>query len=101
MINNKKLIALFLSFGLLLSPVYADAILSPLTDSVNSGIINTKMAADNRLNDIQVDATVIDGIAIFSGEVRTKAQVHDLVGIAYSVSGIKGVNISKLKVVGP
>lgn len=97
---HKKLITLFLSLALCLSPVYANSILSPLTDSVNSGIINTKMVTDNRLKGIHVDATVTNGIAIFSGQVNSKAQAHALVGIAYSVSGIKGVDVSGLKVVG-
>lgn len=97
----KTVMALILSLCLSISPVYADSILSPLTDSVNSGIINTKMATDNRLDGTNVDATVINGVAIFSGEVRSKTQMKILIGIANSVSGIKGVNVSKLRVVGP
>jgi len=97
----KTVNALLLSFGLLfLSPVFANSILSPLTDSVNSGIINTKMAADHSLTNINVDATVTNGMAIFSGEVHSKAQQDELISIAHSVSGIQGVDVSKLRITG-
>lgn len=76
----------------------ADSIWSPMTDSVNSGIINTKMATDDALDNIRVDATVINGIAIFIGQVNSQAQFDELVRIAGSVSGIKGVNTSKLTI---
>lgn len=97
----KTAIALLLSLCFALSPVYANSIFSPLTDSVNSGIINTKMATDNRLDGTDIDATVINGVAIFSGKVQSKAQMKILIGIANSVSGIKGVDISKLKIASP
>ncbi len=91
---------IILSLGLLfVSPVFATSILSPLTDSVNSGIINTKMMTDNSLSHINVDATVVNGIAIYSGEVNTQAQVNELIRIAHSVSGIRGVNTSRLRVI--
>lgn len=98
---NKILMALVLSSTLtFMSPVWADSFLSPLTDSVNSGIINTKMVTNDSLSHINVDATVINGIAIFTGTVNSRAQVNELIRIARSVSGIKGVDISRLKIAG-
>lgn len=98
--NIKKiLISLMLTAGLVFTvPIYADSILSPMTDSVNSGIINTKMYTDKSLSNISIDATVINGVAIYSGEVHSKAQLDELVRIARSVSGIKGVDVSKVKI---
>lgn len=95
--NKNKVAVLFLILALLFSgPILATSILTPVTDTVNSGIINTKMAMDNVLSDTNVDATVLNGIAVYSGKVHTKAQLNELVRIAYSVSGIKGVNTKRL-----
>lgn len=82
----------------LAAPVQA-GVISAATDTVNSGIINTKIVADDSLDGIEVDATVDNGIAIFSGEVESKAQIQRLIRIARSVSGIKGVDVSQVKVV--
>ena len=97
---TKKVALLILSLGLLLqSPAFATSILTSMSDSVNSGIINTKIFADDMLSNTDIDATVVNGIAIFSGEVNSKAQVNELIRIAHSVSGIKGINISRLRIV--
>jgi osmotically-inducible protein OsmY len=82
----------------LAAPAHA-GLVSAATDTVNSGIINTKIVADDSLDGIEVDATVDNGIAIFSGEVESKAQINRLIRIARSVSGIKGVDVSRVKVV--
>jgi osmotically-inducible protein OsmY len=95
---RKFITATFLALTLISSPVLADSVLSPLTDSVNSGIINTKIAADDMLTNTDIDATVVNGIAIYSGVVNSKAQLNELLRIAHSVSGIKGIDISRLKV---
>lgn len=80
-------------------PVFAHSILSPLTDSVNSGIINTKMDMDERLNNVDIDATVINGIAVFSGVVHNHAELQELFRIARSVSGIKGIDVTQIRMV--
>ena len=80
------------------APLFASSILQPLTDSTNSGIINTKMVASDRLSGSNVDATVINGVAVFSGQVKSKAQLDELIRIAHSVSGIKGVNVSQITI---
>jgi hypothetical protein len=100
--STKKMYAiLILSIGLLnLSPVFAHSAWSPLTDSVNSGIINTKMISEDSLSSIQVDVTVVNGVAIFKGEVQSEVQRNELVRIAKSVSGIKEVDVSKIQVLG-
>jgi osmotically-inducible protein OsmY len=85
---------------LLISPAHADSILSPITDTVNSGIINTKMLADHSLSNVHVDATVINGVAVFSGVVNSGAQLHELIRIGRSVSGIRGVDVSRVRIAG-
>ena len=95
---HKILLSLLISLGVSLSPVYANAILTPMTDSVNSGIINTKMATSDRLKGSNIDATVINGVAIFRGQVQSKAQLQELIRIGRSVSGVKGVNTSKVRI---
>ncbi|TAK72224.1 MAG: BON domain-containing protein [Gammaproteobacteria bacterium] len=93
------ILAFILSMSLLgLSPIAQASVLSLLTDSVNSGIINTKMVANHSLSGIDVNATVINGIAVFSGQVNSKAQIEELIHIARSVSGIRGINVSKLRI---
>lgn len=95
-----KIMRSFLMAGLIIlsTPAMASSVWQPMTDTVNSGIINTKMMSDKALSKTQVDATVINGVAVFSGEVDTKAQAEALVRIARSVSGVKGVDVSKLKI---
>lgn len=95
----KIFFSLIISVFIFLSgSIYAGSLLQSATDSVNSGIVNTKMATDNKLDNINIDATVVNGIAIFSGNVHSKAQVDELVRIAHSVSGIKGVDVSKVQI---
>lgn len=90
---------LFFTFFLIfLHPAFSNDILTSLTDSVNSGIINTKVATDDLLSNTNIDSTVVNGIAIFSGKVKTQTQVNELVRIAHSVSGINGVDTSHLVV---
>lgn len=98
--NKTTLLAALMSvlIAIFAQPVLASSLVSPLTDTVNSGIINTKMLGDSVLSNTEIDATVVDGIAIFSGTVSAKAQINELIRIARSVSGIKGVNVSKVKV---
>ncbi|GEM_PF-2862205 len=92
---------LILSFGLAIaSPIMAEPVLTLMSDSVNSGIINTKIMTDHTLSNIKIDATVVNGIAIFKGTVYSKEQLEELLHIAHSVSGIRGVDISKVKVLG-
>lgn len=80
------------------APAIARPFWSPLTDTVNSGIINSKMVASDRLENIHVDATVENGVAIFSGTVNNRAQLDELVNIARSVSGVHGVDVTRLQV---
>lgn len=87
---------ILLSFALLSAPLYAASILQPATDTVNSGIINAKIVGKSQFSN--VDATVNNGIAIFTGRVDSTAQVSQLENIAHSVSGVHGVNVSGLKV---
>ncbi len=97
----RKIISIYLlCLGLIFSaPLFATSILQSMTDSTNSGIINTKMYTDNSLSNIHVDATVTNGIAIFRGTVYSKAQLNELIRIARSVSGIHGVDVSRIAVV--
>lgn len=81
------------------APLFAESVLTLMSDSANSGIINTKILTDKGLDNTNIDATVVNGIAIFSGTVHSKEQVNRLIAIARSVSGVKGVNMSKLKIV--
>ena len=76
----------------------AESILSSASDSVNSGIINTKIFADSALSGININATVTNGVAMFSGEVRSEAQLNELIKIGKSVSGIRAVDVSKVKI---
>jgi osmotically-inducible protein OsmY len=78
------------------SVIFAGSILEPVTDTVNSGIINTKMVGHDEFSN--VNATVENGIAIFTGEVSSKKQAEKLLRIAHSVTGIRAVNISGLKI---
>lgn len=95
----KILIAFLLVFGLAFSlPSYPGSVLTLMSDSVNSGIINTKMATDDLLSNIDVDATVENGIAIFSGRVNSRAQLQELIRIARSVSGVRGINIARVRI---
>jgi osmotically-inducible protein OsmY len=87
-----------LSIALLSSAVMADSMWSPVTDTLNTGIINAKMIADHNLDSAKVNATVNHGVVAFSGEVDSKAQLDELASIALSVSGIKGVDISRVTV---
>ena len=73
-----KKIMIMIAMLLTATTLYAAPFWSPLTDSVNSGIINTKMVTSDSLSNINVDATVIDGVAIF---------ISDLVHFAYQVCG--------------
>ena len=79
-------------------PAFSTGVLQSMTDSVNSGIINSKMYTDNQLDNTNVDATVENGIAIYRGQVNSQSQVDELVRIAHSISGIKGVDTSNLHV---
>lgn len=95
-ITGMIFLSLFFSYA---SPLFATSVLTLMSDSVNSGIINTKMATDDRLSNIRVDATVENGVAIFRGVVYSRAQVNELIRIARSVSGIRAIDISRLRVV--
>lgn len=95
-LNSRVAILLFSCIFSISSTTYAGSILSPLTDSVNSGIINTKIETDDNLGRIDIDATVENGIVIYSGRVNSMRDVNELMRIARSVSGIKGVNTSRL-----
>lgn len=96
---NKNIIAKFLiGLTLISTPVFADSILQPATDSVNSGIINTKILANDSLKNIDINATVEKGVAIFSGRVNSKAQLDELIRIGHSVSGVNSVNVSKVRI---
>jgi osmotically-inducible protein OsmY len=88
------LLSLALTFS---TAVSAGSILSPLTDSVNSGILNTKVYSST-IPTSHLNATVIGGVAVFSGEVNNNAQRDELIRIAKSISGIKGVDTANLKV---
>lgn len=92
----KKIFLVF--FLMTTSAAFATSILSPLTDTVNTGIINTKIALDSSLSDLDVDVTVNHGVATLRGNVNTEAQVKKLVQTVRSVSGINGVDISNLKI---
>jgi osmotically-inducible protein OsmY len=92
------LIMAILSITLLSGAVMADSMWSPVTDTLNTGIINAKMMADHSLDSAKVDATVNHGVVAFSGEVDSKAQLDELASIALSVSGVKGVDVSKVKI---
>ncbi len=95
-LNSRLAVLVFSSFLSLSSVTYAGSILSPLTDSVNSGIINTKIETNDNLSRIDIDATVENGIVIYSGRVNSMHDVNELMRIAHSVSGIRGVNTSRL-----
>lgn len=77
---------------------FAGSGLMPITDSVNSGIINTKIIADDKLENADIDATVVNGIVIYTGTVQTRAQLDELIRIGRSVSGIRGVDASKIHI---
>lgn len=94
----KQFAKILLVFGLLSTPVMADSIMQPMTDSVNSGIINTKVYASQALSNTNINATVVNGVAIFSGTVNSKAQLDELVRIGNSISGIKSVDVSKVTI---
>lgn len=95
----KYLLTLFLLFSFnLATPVFANSFLSPLTDTVNSGIINTKMLTNDALKGAKVDAAVENGIAVFSGVVLSNAQISELIRIGKSVSGVHGVDVSRVSV---
>lgn len=91
---------LLIVLTLAMSPVYATSVLTTASDSVNSGILNTKLYTNDKLSKTDVDATVVNGVAVFSGTVNTKAQLDELVRLGHSISGVKGVDVSKVKVVG-
>lgn len=95
----KQLLIISLSLGLLsATPAFSGSVLTLMSDSVNSGIINTKMSTDSYLDNIHVDATVVNGVAVFSGVVYSKGQVNELIRIARSVTGIKAIDISRLRI---
>jgi len=96
---KKSLIAFGTIALLICMTAFSGSILTPLSDSVNSGIINTKILADHSLSGTHIDATVINGVAVFSGEVKSTTQKEELVSIANSVSGVKSVDTSRIKVV--
>lgn len=93
-----QLIAIIAILGVMMLyiPASASSILQPMTDSVNSGIINSKMYTDSALSNIEVDATVTNGIAVYRGTVHSKEQLDELIHIAHSVSGVKGVDTSRV-----
>ena len=94
-----KLLVLLVYLALTLAqPLFADSVLEPATDTINSGIIKTKMLTDHSLKNADVSVSVDNGIAYFSGRVTSQSQIDELSSIALSVSGIKGVDISKVKV---
>jgi len=78
--------------------IYADSILSPITDTVNSGIISSKIALDSSLSNVSVNVNVDHGYVALSGIVNTEAEKQRVIKIAQSISGINGVDISRLKV---
>lgn len=87
----------FSALFLCIAPVHAYNIFVPMADTVNSGIINSKMLASDNLNGAHVDATVVNGVAIFKGHVMSEKQKRELIIIARSVSGIKAVDVSGIK----
>jgi osmotically-inducible protein OsmY len=58
------------------------------------------MYSDSYLSNIHIDATVINGIAVFRGTVHNQGQLRELIRIARSVSGIRGVDVSRVRVTG-
>jgi|SRR5579862_8299909 len=93
--KNILIIFLLLFFAKM---TYADSLLSPITDVVNSGVINTKIALDPTLSRLDINATVDHAVVVYSGEVNTDLEIKKLVQISQSVSGIKGVDITHLRV---
>lgn len=93
----KSFAILLTSMCVLTTPVHAYNIFVPMADTVNSGIINSKMLASDHLDGAHVDATVVNGVAIFKGHVMSEQQKRELIMIARSVSGIKEVDVSGIK----
>jgi hyperosmotically inducible periplasmic protein len=93
---SKTALSIILSASLISSmPVFAA---SAVKDTVITGAVKAKFVQDQSISRDNIKVSTKNGIVYLSGVARTQADASAAIQLAESVSGVKDVNASHLKV---